>query len=59
MIGTWILTGISWGIMIASAGITAVAVCGVVLGVVGFLAWLIRGGDDDEDGKKNDKIRPV
>ena len=59
MIGTWILTGIRWGVIISSAGITALAVCGVVLGVIGFLAWLVRGGDDEEDGKKNDKIRPV
>lgn len=59
MIGTWILTGISWGIMIASAGITALAVCGVALGVVWFFAWLLRGGDDEEDDTKNNKIRPV
>ena len=59
MIGTWILTGISWGFMIASAGITALVVRGVVLGVISFLAWLIRGGDDEGEGEKNDKIRPV
>lgn len=58
MIGTWILKGISWGIMIASACITAVAVMGVVLFIIGFLAWLIGGGDDEE-GPKNDKPRPV
>lgn len=59
MISDWILTGISWGIMIASAAITVMAVLGFVIGVIGLLAGAISGGDDGGENPKNNKIRPV
>lgn len=55
MFAEWVTTGVSWGIMIASAAVTLFAVMGFVIGIMSIIAFFIKGGQD-EDKKDMDDI---
>lgn len=60
MFAEWVTTGVSWGIMIASAAFTLFVIAGTVLGFLSIGArWLKGGHDEKEDKEHDDFYRPV
>ena len=58
MFAEWVTTGVSWGVMVASAAVTLFAFLGFVVGLLSIGAWFLKGGHDDEDkkDKENDNF---
>ena len=54
MFNEWAIKGLGYGIMIAIAIVTAVAIIGSVAWVLGFVLNLLCGGEDEDEDEEND-----
>lgn len=52
MFAEWVTTGVSWGVMIASAASTLLAIVGLVVGFMSILAWWLKGGKENAQEDK-------
>lgn len=53
MFAEWVTTGVSWGIMLASAAFTIFAIAGFLIGLLSMLAYFLKGDSDEEKDKKD------